>query len=226
VTPGANRAGASSQQRPSRRHEGVWRRQGLSLVAGVDEAGRGCLAGPVAAGAVILGKRVPRGIDDSKKLVPERRAELFAALTRSDARLAWGLAQAGEIDRLDIRQASFLAMRRALAALDQPPDALLVDGFAIPLCDLPQRPIIHGDALSLSIAAASIVAKVIRDRLMAELAVHYPAYGFERHKGYPTPEHLEALRRHGPCAIHRRSFGPVRALLGGPEQLELASRPR
>jgi len=177
------------------------------------------------AGAVILGRRVPRGIDDSKKLTPERREELWAALTRSDAHLAWGRAEPDEIDRLNIRQASFLAMRRALAALDQPPEAVLVDGWRIPQCDLPQQAIVHGDALSLAIAAASIVAKVIRDHAMAELARRYPAYGFDRHKGYPTPQHLEALRRHGPCAIHRRSFAPVRALLGELEQLELPAPP-
>ncbi len=192
-------------------------------MAGVDEAGRGCLAGPVMAGAVILGRRVPSGIDDSKKLAPERREELFEALSRSGARLAWGRAEPDEIDRLNIRQASFLAMRRALAALDQPPDAVLVDGWVIPGCDLPQQGIVHGDALCLAIAAASIVAKVSRDRSMAELARRHPAYGFDRHKGYPTPEHLEALRRHGPCPIHRRSFAPVRVLLGEPVQMELGA---
>jgi ribonuclease HII len=233
VTPAADRAGRRAQ-RPSRRHENVWRRRGCSFIAGVDEAGRGCLAGPVFAGAVILGNRVPRGIDDSKKLSPQRREALFGALTQSDAHLAWGVAQPEEIDRLNIRQASFLAMRRALAALDRSPDAILVDGWVIPQCDLQQQAIIHGDALSLAIAAASIVAKVIRDRAMVDLARRHPAYGFERHKGYPTPEHLEALRRHGPCTIHRRSFAPVRALLcevdpidpidlpDQPRQLELA----
>ncbi len=191
----------------------------------MDEAGRGCLAGPVVAGAVILGRRTPRGIDDSKKLSPGRREALYAALRASDACLAWGLADPAEIDRLDIRQASFLAMLRAVEALERRPDALLVDGFAVPRCDLPQRALVHGDALSLSIAAASIVAKVVRDRAMVDLAARYPAYGFERHKGYPTAEHVAALRRHGPCELHRRSFAPVRALLDGPRQLELVGRP-
>ncbi len=203
----------------------MWRRLGFSVVAGVDEAGRGCLAGPVVAGAVILGRRSPPGIDDSKKLSPARREELFAALCSSDACLAYGLAEAAEIDRVNIRQASFLAMLRAVEALERRPEALLVDGFAIPRCDLPQRALVHGDALSLSIAAASIVAKVMRDRAMVTLAVRYPAYGFERHKGYPTADHVAALRRHGPCELHRRSFAPVRANLGGPVQLELARQP-
>jgi len=198
---------------PTRRFEAIWKRRGCGRVAGLDEPGRGCLAGPVVAGAVILGRRPPRGIDDSKRLSRGERERLFVALSGSDACLAWGEASAGEVDRLNIRQASFLAMRRALAALGETPDALLVDGFEIPGMALPQRGIVHGDALSLSIAAASIVAKVVRDRALHALAGECPGYGFERHVGYPTPEHLAALARLGPTRHHRRSFAPVRALL-------------
>jgi ribonuclease HII len=183
------------------------------LVAGVDEAGRGCLAGPVTAAALLLPARPPRGIDDSKRLTPRQREALMDALVIAGARFAWACAGVGEIDRLNIRQASFLAMRRAIAALPEPPDMVLVDGFEIPRLSLPQQALIRGDARCLSIAAASIVAKVARDRLMVELDRRYPRYDFARHKGYPTPDHLAALRRFGPSPIHRRSFGPVREVI-------------
>lgn len=201
--------------RPSRRFEGAWKRRGCCLVAGVDEAGRGCLAGPVVAGAVILPRRVPPGIRDSKMLSPRMRSRLFAALADAGAVLSWGAAQPQEIDRLNILRASFLAMRRAVAGLPERPEALLVDGFAIPDLELPQRALIKGDARCLSIAAASIVAKVVRDRMMIDLDRLFPAFGFRKHKGYPTREHVEALRRHGPTPVHRRSFGPVREMLQG-----------
>jgi ribonuclease HII len=190
----------------------VWRRRGRSVIAGVDEVGRGCLAGPVFAAALILPPRVPAGIRDSKELPPGVRERLFDLLRSCGARVNWARVESGEIDRINIRQASFLAMRRAVEGLDPPPEALLVDGFAIPDCPLPQRALPHGDARSLSIAAASIVAKVLRDRFMAAQAHHFPQYGFERHKGYPTREHLRALERHGPCPLHRMSFGPLRRL--------------
>jgi ribonuclease HII len=205
--------------RPSRRFEGIWKRRGCRCIAGVDEAGRGCLAGPVVAGAVILGRTVPAGIDDSKRLSRGQRERLFAALEASDALLAWGEADPSEIDRVNIREASFLAMRRAIARLGARPDALLVDGFEIPGLDLPQRALVHGDARCLSIAAASIVAKVVRDRGMRDAAADFPGYGFEQHVGYPTPEHVAALARLGPSRIHRRTFAPVRDLLVA--QLEL-----
>jgi len=199
--------------RPSRRFESAWRRKGCAVIAGVDEAGRGCLAGPVTAAALILPARPPRGIDDSKRLRPREREALFRALETSGARFAWACAEPEEIDRLNIRQASFLAMRRALAALSEPPSAVLVDGFPIPRLTLPQQALVRGDSRCLSIAAASIVAKVARDRLMVELDGRYPAYGLAQHKGYPTAAHLQALRRHGPSPIHRRTFAPVRCLI-------------
>jgi len=199
--------------RPSRRFESAWRRKGCACVAGVDEAGRGCLAGPVTAAALVLPARPPRGIDDSKRLAPHVREALFHALELAGARFAWACVEAEEIDRLNIRRASFLAMRRALEALPEAPGAVLVDGFEIPRLPLPQQALVHGDARCLSIAAASIVAKVARDRLMLELDRRFPQYGFAHHKGYPTPGHLEALQRHGPSPVHRRSFAPVRQLI-------------
>lgn len=196
--------------RPTRRYEGIWRQQGFWPVAGVDEAGRGCLAGPVVAAAVILGHRVPRGLNDSKQLSPARRDELHAALRASEACIGWGRAEAAEIDALNIRRASFLAMRRALANLVVSPAALLVDGFEIPGCDWPQRALVKGDARSLSIAAASIIAKVERDRIMEALDALHPGYDLRTHKGYPTPAHLRALAARGPSPLHRLTFAPVR----------------
>jgi ribonuclease HII len=179
----------------------------------VDEAGRGCLAGPVVAAAVVLPPRPPRGIDDSKRLTPTSREALLRDLIESGAAIAWAAAAPEEIDRLNIRQASFLAMRRAIAALPEAPGAVLVDGFEIPGFPGPQQAVVHGDALCLCIAAASIVAKVARDRLMTELDARYPRYRFGEHKGYPTPAHLDALRRYGPTPLHRRTFAPVRRVL-------------
>jgi len=193
-------------------HERACRSRGFTRIAGVDEAGRGPLAGPVVAAAVILDRARPvRGIDDSKKLPADVREILFERITRSARAWAVGSADPEEIDRLNILRASLLAMRRAVLALPEPPDCLLVDGRDA--IDLPvwQKPIIRGDALSLSIGAASILAKVTRDRIMKEMHRRWPAYDFARHKGYPTPGHLEALRRHGPCPIHRRTFRGVRS---------------
>ena len=186
-----------------------------ALVAGVDEAGRGPLAGPVCAAAVILHPdRVPDGLDDSKRLTEAVREKLEPQIQQSAQ--AWFVAWASpaEIDQLNILQATMLAMRRALWALHITPTLALVDGNRCPL-DLPcvARPLVGGDALEPAISAASILAKVARDREMCRLDAEYPHYGFARHKGYGTREHLAALSRHGPCAIHRRSFAPVRALL-------------
>ena len=185
------------------------------LVAGVDEAGRGPLAGPVAVAAVILDPARPiAGLGDSKAL-SEARREALAPLVREYA-LAWHLewVHPAEIDRINILQATLAGMSRALRALRPAPRSALVDGNRLPR-DLPcpAQALVKGDAREPAIMAASILAKVARDRLMRELDAQFPGYGFALHKGYPTPEHLEALRRLGPCAEHRRSFAPVRALM-------------
>jgi len=187
------------------------------LVVGLDEAGRGPLAGPVVAAAVVLDlRRLPEslrfGLNDSKKLSAERRAALAAALP-DYARTAVAGASVAEIDGINVLQASLLAMRRAAAALGLALDAALVDGKQAPGLDCPCRCLVGGDGLSLSVAAASILAKVERDRRMEELNGDYPGYGWERNRGYGTAEHLAALRRIGPSPEHRRSFAPIRELL-------------
>lgn len=184
----------------------AWAR-GCRHVAGVDEAGRGPLAGPVVAAAVILPPdAVLPGLDDSKRLAPARR-EALDPLIREVA-VAWSVAvvDVEAIDRLNIAQAAFEAMRRAVRGLAVPPEHLLVDGFPLPGAPCSQEGIVGGDHLSHSIAAASVLAKVERDRLMDALSRRFPGYGFEVHKGYPTPAHREALRRLGPSPAHRRSF--------------------
>lgn len=180
-------------------------------IAGVDEAGRGPLAGPVVAAAVILPHRFStRGLDDSKVLTPAQRDRWFARLTGA-AEHGIGVATVDEIDRLNILRANHLAMRRAVAALPGPvPDHVLVDGLPIGEVGFPYTALVDGDARSVSIAAASILAKVTRDRIMGELEAQFPGYGFAQHKGYYTPEHVLALRQLGPCPAHRRSFAPVR----------------
>lgn len=185
--------------------------KGFVRLAGIDEAGRGPLAGPVVAAAVILPQRFRNpGIRDSKQLTPARRLELYARIYRLSVSVGVGIVDAMEIDRINILQASLLAMSMAVRNLNPPPDYLLVDGnFPMPL-NLPQRPIPHGDALSISISAASIVAKVTRDRLMERYNEDYPQYGFAGHKGYATRVHREAIRRHGCCPIHRRTFHGVK----------------
>ena len=183
-------------------------------VAGVDEAGRGPLAGPVCAAAVILDPARPiRGLKDSKQLSAEAREEL-AEQVRAHA-LAWAVAWADheEIDRINILQASLLAMARAVAGLAVQPHEVQVDGNQLPPVTLPVTAIVKGDSKVQAISAASILAKVERDAAMRRMHVLYPQYGFDVHKGYPTPAHLEALDRHGACAIHRRSFAPVRLRL-------------
>ena len=189
--------------------------QGFELIAGVDEAGMAPLAGPVVAAAVVLPKRYKlRGLDDSKKILEPEVREALAIIIKRDA-LHWavGHAQVEEIDQLNIYHAGLLAMRRAVEGLGRVPHFVLVDARKIPSCPVPQRGIIHGDALSASIAAASIVAKTTRDALMASLDVEYPGYEFARHKGYPTPRHCELLKKLGATPIHRRSFAPVREVL-------------
>ncbi|MFK5923469.1 MAG: ribonuclease HII [Verrucomicrobiota bacterium] len=190
---------------------------GHRLVAGIDEAGRGPLAGPVTAGAVIL----PEGfchewVNDSKKLSESRREKVYEDLIADKGVIwGWGLAEAGEIDQINILQATYLAMARALEALSVRPDAALVDGRPVQGLPVPHRGVIKGDSLSMSIAAASIIAKVERDRLMRAYAIQFPHYGFEQHKGYGTKKHLQGLNQYGPCAIHRKSFAPVAAATGG-----------
>ena len=183
-------------------------------IAGVDEAGRGPLAGPVVAAAVVLDPRRPiEGLRDSKQLTAVQRREL-AIRIRADA-LAYAVAEASvaEIDRLNILQASLLAMRRAIEALQPVVDLALVDGNRVPTIGIDSRAIVGGDAKEPAISAASILAKTHRDMLMRALHKRYPGYGFARHFGYPTPQHLERLNALGPCAVHRRSFAPVRAML-------------
>lgn len=188
--------------------------QQYSRLCGVDEAGRGPLAGPVVAAAVIL----PRfcslsGIADSKQLSPLQRAQLFERITCEAEAWSVGIVNHRDIDRLNIRNASFQAMRKALTRLSVKPDYILVDGYEIPGLKLPQQGIVRGDCRSLSIAAASIIAKVIRDRLMTQFHHCYPDYGFNRHKGYGTRQHLAVLQQLGPCPIHRMTFAPVSAAL-------------
>ena len=187
------------------------------LVAGVDEVGRGTLAGDVVAAAVILAESPPEGVTDSKMLTPERR-EALAERIRDEA-VSWALGRAtvAEIDELNILQASLLAMRRAVEALSTQPTLVLVDGNRLPKWPYEARAIVKGDLTEPSIGAASILAKVQRDAEMLALHEHYPAYGFDQHKGYPTKAHLAALESIGVSPVHRRSFGPVRRLLADPE---------
>ena len=183
------------------------------VVAGVDEAGRGPLAGPVVAAAVILGEQAVAGLGDSKKKTARQREALFDLIQTHAKAVGVGIVSVGDIDELNIHHASLLAMQRALEALDPRPDRVLVDGkFCPPGCFRAQA-IVGGDGLEPAIGAASIIAKVVRDRLMCELHERYPLYGFDRHKGYPTAAHLDALERHGVSAVHRRAYAPVRRVL-------------
>ncbi len=199
-------------------------RAGLRQIAGLDEVGRGPMAGPVVAAAVVLDPEAPQPwwsqLRDSKALSPGRRTEL-ARLLRETAAFGIGSASSGEIDDAGLVPATRRAMLRALADLPLRPDLLLIDALTLPASAGEQRAIIHGDALCLSIAAASIVAKVARDAMMEAYDRKFPAYGFRSHRGYVTPQHLAALQEHGACPIHRRSFAPVQKIIqessGGPE---------
>ena len=189
-------------------------------IAGIDEAGRGPLAGPVVAAAVILDrKKIPRGLDDSKQLQPEEREEVYGRIMERAVAVGVGEASVDEIDLINIRQATHLAMARAVRALAIAADFALVDGNDPPALPCPCDVIVDGDARSASIAAASIIAKVTRDRMMRALHEQFPGYGWFTNKGYSTEEHLEALSRLGPCIHHRRSFAPVHNILYG-AQLE------
>ena len=181
--------------------------EGFRVVCGVDEAGRGPLAGPVCAAAVILPPHLEiPGLNDSKKLTDKRRRELYPVIMEKAVAYGIAFASEGEIDSINILQATYLAMERALAQLSVRPDLALIDGNRAKDFGLPVRTVVQGDSLSASIAAASVLAKVTRDDLMLEMAKKYPGYGFEVHKGYGTKAHYDALRAQGPCAIHRMTF--------------------
>jgi ribonuclease HII len=199
--------------KPSDFFEAEARTRGYELIAGLDEAGRGPLAGPVVSAVVILPRRfASAGLNDSKQVAPAERERLYRHIVKRAISVGVGLATEREIDTVNILQATRLAMLRALQALPVTPDFLLLDALFLPSVRLPQRPIIKGDAFSLSIAAASIVAKVSRDRLMRDYHRRYPQYNFQSHKGYGTPEHLRLLAEYGPCEAHRQTFRPVLAV--------------
>ena len=185
---------------------------GVPLIAGIDEAGRGPLAGPVVAAAAILPAEFSlRGLNDSKQLTEPAREQFYDALTASGKLVCYGIgvAEPSEVDTLNILRATFLAMERAVLALSVQPDHLLIDGLPVPVFQCPQTAIVGGDGISMSIAAASVLAKVTRDRIMRTWHSQFPQYAFDQNKGYGTPAHLESLQIHGPCPIHRRSFAPV-----------------
>jgi ribonuclease HII len=211
-----NRSEGQRLRRLLRYETALWSK-GLLLVAGVDEAGMSPLAGPVAAAAVVFapGSRIP-GVDDSKKLDAASRERLAADIKAIAVTWSVAFATVEEIDTVNIYWASRLAMHRAIDGLAETPEHALIDGRHLKGLALPQQPIIGGDTKSLTIAAASILAKTARDAVMCEMDIRHPGYGFARHKGYPVAEHRNALRRLGACPIHRRSFTPVRAVLGLP----------
>ncbi len=208
------------------RFENQARERGFNSVVGIDEVGRGPLAGPVVAAAVVFLSQddIPNGLNDSKKLSVQDRIRIADELHASESVvLAIGQVDHEEIDELNILRATFRAMLQAFAGIHPAPDFALVDGNAVPAeLPCPAKAVIKGDSLSASIAAASILAKVHRDQLMTELDTQFPQYGFAEHKGYGTASHLEALNRHGPCPVHRKSFAPVARLIApGPEQMAL-----
>src|SRR6059036_3598942 len=193
------------------RYEKKLRAIGVARIAGIDEAGRGALAGPVVAAAVVLPEKIRhRRVNDSKQLAPELREQIYSELV-SDPQVRWtvGIVDSVEIDRINILRASHRAMRLAIQALIEPPNHVLIDGLPVIPFPLPQTAIIDGDCISLSIAAASVIAKVTRDRIMRDFCTQFPQYGFSQHKGYGTELHLVKLHEFGPCPIHRRSFEPV-----------------
>lgn len=194
-------------------YEKAAREEGFQAVCGIDEAGRGPLAGPVFAAAVILSDNcIIEGINDSKKLTPKKREKLFDEICANAVSYGIGFATEGEIDSINILQATFLAMKRAVDAMTIKPDLALVDGNRMPDLGVETRTIIKGDALCASIAAASILAKVSRDRLLCQIDEIYPEYGFAQHKGYGTAYHLEMLKKCGPCPVHRKTF--LKKILG------------
>jgi len=196
-------------------YEKLAKQNGFFQIAGVDEAGRGPLAGPVVAAACIIPEGlVIEGVNDSKQLTPEKRAKIFDILISSkDVQYGIGVLEADEIDQINILQATFKAMQRAVENLKIPPDFVLVDGSLLPKWKYPSRAIVKGDSLSYSIAAASILAKETRDELMKSYEIAFPGYGFGKHKGYGTKAHIEAIERLGPCLIHRKTFEPIKSLI-------------
>jgi len=210
-----------SYRRCGFRYEKKLRAIGAAHIAGIDEAGRGALAGPVVAAAVVLPEKFRhRRLNDSKQLAPELREQIYSELI-SDPQVRWtvGIVDSVEIDRINILRASHRAMRLAVEALIEPPDHVLIDGLPVIPFPLPQTAIIEGDCISLSIAAASVIAKVTRDRMMRDFCAHFPQYCFGQHKGYGTELHLLKLYEFGPCPIHRRSFEPVAQPLLALEEL-------
>ncbi len=186
----------------------------ISLIAGVDEAGRGPLAGPVVAAAVILPKNYKLdGLNDSKQLTEKKREEYFKVLEKEALSIGVGIISPQDIDEINILEASRKAMYVALNNLDLTPEYILSDAMSLNDIDIPSRPIIHGDALSLSIAAASVIAKVTRDHIMYEIDLKYPEYNFKKHKGYPTKEHLELLKKYGVMEEYRKSYKPVKQIM-------------
>ena len=203
-------------------HELKWDGE-FSFIAGVDEAGRGCCAGPVCAAAVVFTDRtrIPAGVNDSKQLTHKQRMELREAILAEPSALTAGAMVAqDEIDRTDILRATWLAMRRAVLALPRPADFVLVDGNPVQGLPIPSENIVKGDAKSASIAAASILAKTSRDIFMMEAAKQYPQYRFEVHKGYCTKLHTDLIRKYGPCPLHRKTFEPVRSILNPPDTVQ------
>lgn len=196
---------------------------GFCRIAGIDEAGRGPLAGPVVAAACILPKYVIfERLNDSKMLSSEVREELFAKIVAcAGVHFGLGIVDVEIIDQINILQATFLAMQQALAALSEPADYLLIDGSIAPNFKIPFQMIVKGDRYSISIAAASILAKVTRDRMMIEVDRKWPYYGFKKHKGYATQEHIDAIFRWGPCQLHRKTFEPIKSLLRSERQIKL-----
>jgi ribonuclease HII len=210
------------------RYEKKLRATGIARIAGIDEAGRGALAGPVVAAAVVLPERFRhRRLNDSKQLAPELREEIYCELVaNSEVRWAIGIIDSVEIDRINILRASHRAMRLAIEALIEPPGHVLIDGLPVIPFPFPQTAIIDGDCISMSIAAASVIAKVTRDRMMRDFCGQFPQYAFSQHKGYGTELHLLKLHEFGPCPIHRRSFEPVaQPLLALEELVQIRSSP-
>jgi ribonuclease HII len=218
------KVGEGMSQPPSFDEENKLKSQGYELIAGIDEAGRGALAGPVVAGAVILPSSSPswlKLVRDSKELSPKKREFLFDLISKEALAVGIGIVSPQIIDSINILKATKLAMKQAIKKLSKQPSFLLIDRLTLPVLSIPQMGITRGDKLSLSIASASIVAKVTRDSIMREFDALYPGYGFAKHKGYGTQEHLTCLQRLGPSAIHRLSFAPVRNAITNPLSLSL-----